>query len=85
MLHVDDLLVSNKHEYNLSAFYNHLKSNYKETRIVRGKVLDYVGMSFDFSVPGKVKVTMNNCVNDILGECGDLRVAAIRCTQHSQG
>ena len=76
VLHVDDLLVSNKHEYNLSAFYNHLKSNYKETRIVRGKVLDYVGMSFDFSVPGKVKVTMNNCVNDILGECGDLRVAA---------
>ena len=49
---------------------------YKETRIVRGKVLDYVGMSFDFTVPGEAKVTMGNCINDILGECKHLKAAA---------
>jgi hypothetical protein len=45
VLHVDDLLVTNANESNLDAFYSYLKGVYKETRIVRGKVLDYVGMS----------------------------------------
>ena len=57
VLHVDDLLVTNVNESNLDAFYSYLKGVYNETRIVRGKVLDYVGMSFDFTtVPGEVKV-----------------------------
>ena len=75
VLHVDDLLVTNANESNLDAFYSYLKGVYKETRIVRGKVLDYVGMSFDFTVPGEAKVTMANCINDILGDGEDLKEA----------
>ena len=76
MLHVDDLLVTNFNKVNRENFYSYLKGVYKETRIVRGKVLDYVGMSFDFTIPGEVKVTMANCINDILGDCGAIKTAA---------
>ena len=73
VLHVDDLMVSNVHESNLDAFYDHLKEVYKETRVVKGRVLDYVGMTFDFTKTGEVKVTMGNCVNDILGCCENVK------------
>jgi len=75
-LHVDDLMVTNVHESNLEAFYNHLKDVYKETRVVKGRVLDYIGMSFDFTLRGEVKVTMGNCVNDILGSCESFKEAS---------
>ena len=54
-LHVDDLMVSNVHESNLDAFHTYLKEVYKETRVVKGRVLDYVGMSFDFTKRGEEK------------------------------
>ena len=31
-----------------------------------GKVLDFIEMTFDFTVDGEVSVTMDNCVGDIL-------------------
>ena len=33
-------------------------------------MIDYIGMTFDFSVVGQVSITMDNCVNEILAECG---------------
>ena len=42
-------MVSNVHESNLDAFHTYLKEVYKETRVVKGRVLDYVGISFDFT------------------------------------
>ena len=33
-------------------------------------MLDYIGMSFDFNTDGEVKITMANCVTDILDGCG---------------
>jgi len=39
-------------------------------------VLDYVVMSFDFTKRGEVKITMCNCVNNILGSCESLKEAS---------
>jgi hypothetical protein len=39
---------------------------YPETKETRGDVVDYIGMTFDFTKAGKVSVTKDNCVNDIL-------------------
>ena len=75
-LHVDDLMITNVHEYNIESFYQYLRKVYMETKIVRGQVLDYVGMTFDFRKVGEVKVTMENCVNDILADCGVSKVAS---------
>ena len=81
VLHVDDLMITNLHDSNLEAFYQYLKTAYKETKIVRGRILDYVGMTFDFSSAGEVKITMENCVNEILAGCG---VSKIASTPHHQ-
>jgi len=33
-------------------------------------MLDYLGMTFDYVFPGQVSITMDNCEQDILKECG---------------
>ena len=37
--------------------------------VTQGKVHDYLGMTFDYSTPGKVKITMPDFVQGVLGEC----------------
>lgn len=69
-LHVDDLLATSTSAAALDALDEYLKTVYAETKCKRGDVLDYLGMSFDFRVSGEVSVTMDNCVHDILKECG---------------
>ncbi len=76
VLHVDDLMITNLHDSNLEAFYQYLKTAYKETKIVRGRILDNVGMTFDFSTTGEVKITMENCVNEILAGCEVSKIAS---------
>jgi hypothetical protein len=44
---------------------------YPETRTNSGVILAYIVMTFDFTIPGEVRVTMhNNCVNDIISDSG---------------
>ncbi len=69
-MHVDDLFVTSEAMNDLSEFNNYLKSLYSETKSRTGKVLDFVGMTFDFTSVGYVKVTMDNCTDDILKDCG---------------
>ena len=70
VLHVDDLMVTCIHQDNLDAFGSYLRSVYAETRTIRGTTIDYIGMTFYFSVRGEVSLTMQNCINDILSGCG---------------
>ena len=37
--------------------------------VTRGKVHDYLGMTFDYTIPGKVKITMPDFVQGVLDEC----------------
>ena len=37
--------------------------------VTRGKVHDYLGMTFDYIIPGKVKITMPDFVQGVLDEC----------------
>jgi hypothetical protein len=69
-MHVDDLFVTSVSDNNLEAFENYMRGVYCEIKVNKGQVLDYLGMTFDFIVPGQVSITMNNCVQDILAECG---------------
>jgi hypothetical protein len=47
-----------------------MRDKYKEIKISKGKVVDYIGMTFDYIVPGQVSITMDNCERFILSECG---------------
>ena len=70
VVHVDDLFVTCFSHSDIEAFCKYLKTVYPETKETRGVIIDYIGMTFDFSTVGEVKVTMDNCVNDIISECG---------------
>jgi hypothetical protein len=76
VLHVDDLMVSSVSQSNLDRFGSFLKSVYPETRTTRGVRLDYIGMTFDFSTLGEVRVTMDSCTQDILAGCGVITARA---------
>jgi hypothetical protein len=52
VLHVDDLMVTSESQTDLDAFGLYLKSVYPETRTNSGTILDYVGMTFDFTTSG---------------------------------
>ena len=69
-VHVDDLLVTSKSQDDITSLENYLRLTYGEIRVNKGKIIDYVGMSFDFAVEGQVRVTMDACVDNILSECG---------------
>jgi len=70
VLHVDDLMVTSAGEANLDAFSKYLRTVYPEVTEKRGRVVNYVGMTFDYTVAGQVSVTMDQCVKDILNGCG---------------
>ena len=67
--HVDDLKVSHKMLTMVDEFIKNMEDEFgKETPINKscGKVLDYLGMTLDFTKPGKVTITMINCINGVL-------------------
>jgi hypothetical protein len=70
VLHVDDLMVTSVSQKSLDEFGDYLKFVYPETRTNRGQQIAYLGMSFEFSVEGEARVTMDHCTTDILSGCG---------------
>ena len=81
VVHVDDLLVTSVSGDDISDLCTYLKSVYPETKETRGDVVDYIGMTFDFTKAGRVSVTMDNCVNDIINGCGVTRPASSPATK----
>jgi histone deacetylase 1/2 len=70
VIHVDDVLITAKNEDNIDQIITELQNKYAETLTVqRGKIIEYIGMVFDFNVSGQVKVTMNGYVEDVLKSC----------------
>ena len=69
-MHVDDLIATSASDNNRETFENYMRGVYWEIKVNKGQVIDYFGMTFDFIVPGQVSITMENCVQDILAECG---------------
>ena len=48
---------------------NKMYGQYGEVKCTRGKIHDYLGMTFDFTEPGKVKIGMIDYVADMIDEC----------------
>ncbi len=49
LLNVDDLFITIKSNDNHTRFEKCMHDKYKEINIITGKVVDYIGMSFDLS------------------------------------
>ena len=69
-VHVDDLLITCEIDEVIDSVYAQLKRRYKEVKIVRGPKVSYLGLTLDFSVPGKAKCTMEGYIADLLRVCG---------------
>jgi hypothetical protein len=65
-LYVDDLLITSSNSIKVDNFLIRLKDHYRELKVTRGKVHNYLGMRFDFSVKGKCKVTMEGFIEECI-------------------
>ena len=63
-----------KIDADIEKFENYMRGVYNEIKISKGKVLDYLGMTFNYVVPGQVSIAMDNCEQAILVECGVWRM-----------
>jgi hypothetical protein len=66
LLHVDDIFMSADSEATIDDIIAEIGSKYKSLQVNRGRVLDYLGMTFDFTTDGTCKVTMDGYINDLL-------------------
>ena len=65
----DDLLTSHASSDAVTDVINQLSKEFgKESplSVHRGKKHDYLGMEMDWSTEGEVKLTMNDCLEDIM-------------------
>ena len=71
--HVDDCFLTGQKSTN-DGFVETLREEYESVfedgsgklKVQRGKVLNYLGMTLDFTTPGQVKVSMFDFVDDLL-------------------
>eukprot|EP00975_Prorocentrum_lima_P064990 12900728-Prorocentrum_lima.AAC.1 len=75
-IHVDDVKISSQNRDAVDEVIEGLKSKYKKVNISEGKILDYLGMEFDYSSPGEVKISMKAMVEQVLRDYEDIQDAA---------
>jgi hypothetical protein len=69
--HVDDLKISHEDPDVVTSLIGHLEQTFGQEApltIMRGNVHEYLGMTIDYGVPGKVKISMNDYVRNVIEE-----------------
>jgi hypothetical protein len=70
VMHVDDLLITSLSDDEHERFEKNMRKVYREIKVNKGITTDYVGMTFNYIIPGQVSITMENAERSILSECG---------------
>ena len=60
LLHVDDMKIISSSEIIINQVIDEIEAIYPNQTKQRGKIINYLGMTFDYSILGKVKNTMSN-------------------------
>ena len=47
-----------------------LNTEYAKANVYEGKFIDYLGMLFNYSIPGQVSISMGNMINQFLVDIG---------------
>ena len=68
LLHVDDLMIACKNKKGIDYVIQALNSDYSKANVYEGSSIDYLGMIFNFSIPGEVSISMGNMVSEFLQE-----------------
>jgi hypothetical protein len=82
IIHVDDLLVSCISQPHIDSLVLLLKNKYGDIKVNIGRVLGYLGLMFDFTEPGSVRITAPGFINDLLSHCRETRPAVTPATEH---
>ena len=80
-VHVDDLIITSTDLGLINELRSFLKNRYGEITYKDGLVLNYLGMVFDLSVVGQVKMTMKGYVEDTIAYAGVHGYAASPATE----
>jgi hypothetical protein len=67
--HVDDLFITSVSDHLCQEFLTMLRKRYKTITVHEGCVHSYLGMRFEFADEGRVKVTMDGYIADVLSDC----------------
>jgi len=65
-LHVDDLKITCRNEDTIEELIDALTAKYQTLTVHRGNVHSYLGITWDYSTLGRVKITMEKYVKDVL-------------------
>ena len=65
-VHVDDLMVTSKNEDLIKDLHRVLQNKYGTMQLNLGKVHSFLGMTFDFTEDGKVKIKMDKFIKELL-------------------
>ena len=66
ILHVDDLMITCKKQEVIEEVVHNLIKVYKEVKVTKDAVHSYLGMKFDFSRRGRVTVSQEGYVSDLI-------------------
>ena len=72
LLHVDDMKVISSSEIIIDQVINEIEAIHPNLTEQRGRIVNYLGMTFDYSIPGKAKITMANYIRNVLEGCADI-------------
>ena len=71
VIHVDDIKLTTSNDEVLEQRLKEIETLFGEVTIHRGKIHSYLGMTFDYSRKGSVKVTMKGFIDNLLNETED--------------
>ena len=66
LVHVDDVLVTARDEKRVDNIMDEIEQLFREVTKSRGRVLNYVGLTFDFRILKTVKITMQGFIADLM-------------------
>ena len=69
IIHVDDMMITCCDEKHVDMVIDEIEKLYPGLTKHRGKVLNYIGMTFNFESAGRVKITMEGFVKELLEDC----------------
>ena len=68
LLYVDDLMISCANRQGIDYVIEFLNIDCSKANLYEGPTIDYLGMLFDFGLPGEVSISMGNMIGEFLQE-----------------
>ena len=72
VIHVDDMMISSSDDKRLDKVIKEIEDLYPGLTKNRGKILNYIGMTFNYEQLGKVSISMEGFIKDLLEDCVEI-------------